>query len=384
VLSSAHPDVEILKPGAAFPDIAAGDSADCSADSFVVRIRPDAPPQRLEFCLTVSATPAPAWPDTAFPVLSGDPRLLLVDDDLGEDYEQWYQAACDSNGVLYDTWDVEASGPPPADTLRHYPVVFWFTGDDSTTTLTGAERGPLAAFLDSGGSLMLSGQNVAQDIAPDPFLADYLRAELADPSTARPYLVGIAGDPVSGGDTMVAAGGGGAANGSSLDGVRPVNGGTSGARFRDYPDTTVSCLIRYEGDFRLVYLPVPFEAIDHAVSRYLQKWTLVRRVLEWFGERVPGVAEPPAAAPGPAGPVRVVPNPVRGPALVEYQAPSPGPVELRVYSAAGRLVAREERHAAGPGRVVFRLDAGQLANGVYLFRVATPGGAASGRAVVLR
>ncbi|MFO7676023.1 MAG: S8 family serine peptidase, partial [bacterium] len=93
-LACRDPEVQLLKSTAGFPAIPAGGSGNCSGDSFVVRVPANSPPQMQKFLLTVSAEPDPAYPDTNFTVQSGDPRVLLVDDDLGLDYEKWYRAAC--------------------------------------------------------------------------------------------------------------------------------------------------------------------------------------------------------------------------------------------------------------------------------------------------
>ena len=379
------PEVQVIKGTASFPDIAAGASGNCSADSFVVTLPATVPPEMLDFWLTVQATPEAAWPDTSFKVQAGDPRVLLVDDDLGADYERWYTAALDSNGVLWKRYDVQAGGSPPLDTLDNYPVVFWFTGDDSATTLTGTDMTNLGSYLDDGGKLMISGQNIAQQLQGQAFLADYLHASFVDASTRMPYMVGYAGDPITDGDTMVSGGGGGANNGSSLDGVRPANGGIGGAYFRDYADTTVRCVVRYSTDaYQVVFFSVPFEALDHSTTRYLQKWTLVERILGWFGERLPGVAELPRLA-GPRPYVlSISPSPFSTRARVDFIAPVSGPVELRTYSTAGRLVDNQTRTVTLGERAWFELDGARLSNGVYLVQLVTPDGVFAQKTAVLR
>ncbi len=384
-LACGQPGVELLKPEASFPDIAAGSSGNCSADSFVVSVSDTTPPQHLLFSLTVTASPEPAFPDTEFQVVCGEPRILIVDDDNGADYEKWYAAAFDSSGVLYHLYSIRASGSPTAETLRHYPVVVWFCGDDSVTTLTAADRTALAEFLDAGGNLLISGQSIAQNLKSESFLADYLRAQLADSSTGKPYLPGIPEDPITRGDTMVTGGGGGANNGRSLDGIRPANHGIGCSRFRDYPDTTVMSAIRYAGTYRLVFFSIPFEAIDHAVSRYVQKWTLVRRILEWFGERLPGVVEaPPPIRDGRPYALRITPNPFTQNAEVEFIAPTTGIAELRTYSISGRLVEKQQQPVRLGGRTRFLLGTPPLAPGVYLVQLVTADGAFRHKAVVVR
>ncbi|MFO7638187.1 MAG: S8 family serine peptidase [bacterium] len=390
-LSTSVSGIEIIKGTARFPDIPAGGSGHCSADSFVVRVPANVPPQMVKFHLTVSSEPNPAWPDTHFVVQSGDPRVLLVDDDLGRDYEKWYQAACDTNGILYDHWDVQARGAAPGfGDLRQYPVVVWWTGLDSLTTLTAADQAALGQYLNDGKRLILSGQNIAKQLSGESFLRDRLRSEFVTGSTGKPFLPGLATCPIVRGDTMVVGGGGGANNGQSLDGVRAVNGGQGSAYYQDYGDTTVHSMVRYqETDGQaVVFLPVPFEAINHSTARYLQKWTLLRRIFEWFGEAVPGVADESGELPllpdkRPYA-LRVTPSPVTGRAWVEFTAPVSGRVELRAYNLNGRLVQTGGAEVSFGERSRVEFDATGLAAGTYLLQLHTAAGAYAQRATVVR
>jgi hypothetical protein len=388
-LTCSYPDVQIVKDTARFPDIAGGASGSCSADSFVIAVPTSVPPQDLTFNLTVHATPDPTYPGSSFEVQCGEPRVLIVDDDEGSDYEKYFTAACDSNGVLYDVYSVQASGSPSAETLRHYPVVTWFCGNDSINTLTATDQANLTSYLNNAGNLFITGQNIAQDIAGDGFLDEYLHAQLAEDSTGKIYVVGIANDPITGksptaGDTMVLGSAGGANNARSCDGVRPTGGAFGCGYYKDYADTSVQAIIRYAGAYKVVFFACPFEAIDHSASRYLQKWTLVARILRYFGERVPGVAQ---ELPGPdikPYALKVTPNPFRGQALVEFIAPVSGTMELRTYSTDGRLVSSQTRTATIGQRVNFRLDGTKLANGIYLVQLVTPAGVYAQKTAVLK
>jgi len=388
-VTCSYPGVEVVKDTARFPDIAAGSSGNCSADSFVINLPSTVPPQYMTFDLTVHATPEVAYPNSKFEVKSGEPRVLIVDDDEGSDYEKYYTAACDSNGVLYDVYTVMSSGSPSAETLRHYPVVMWFCGNDSVTTLTATDQANLTTYLDNGGNLLISGQNIAQDIAAEGFLEDYLHASLVDDSTGKTFVVGLPGDPITGrsptvGDTMALGGASGANNAKSSDGVKPVGGAFGCGYYKDYPDTSVQAIIRYAGTYKVVFFACPFEAINHSVSRYLQKWTLVARTLKYFGERVPGVAQ---ELPGPdirPYALKVIPNPFRDQAQVEFTAPVSGRMELKAYSTDGRLVSNQTQTATIGQRLSFRLDGTKLANGTYLVQVVTPAGVYAQKTAVLK
>ena len=379
----------ITKSTASFPDIPAGESGDCSADSFVFSIPSSLPPQNLSFHLTAHATPDPAYPNSVFQVRCGEPRLLIVDDDEGADYEKYYTAACDSNFVLYDTYSVQTSGSPSSDTLRHYPAVAWFTGNATTNTLTATDRTNLASYLDNGGNLFIAGQNIAQELSSDPFLANYLHASFVDDSTGEFYIPGVPGDPItsnpSGADTMVLGGAGGAGNSKSADGIRPANGAIGCATYKDYADTTVKSVVRYSGAYKLVYFSCAFEAIDHAPSRYLQRWTLMRRTLTFFGENMPSdIVEETREPDVKPYTIRVSPSPFGRVALVEFIAPVSGRMELRTYSTDGRMVVSEDQAASIGQHVSFRLDGTKLANGIYLVQVKTPVGIYAQKTAVLK
>jgi len=388
-LTCSDTNVQITKDTARFPNIAAGDSGNCSADSFIIHVPASIPPQNLTFRLTTHATPEPAYPLTYVQVKCGEPHVLIVDDDEGADYQKYYTAACDSNYVLYDLYSVQTSGSPSSDTLRHYPVVVWFTGDAKTNTLTATDRTNLATYLNNGGHLFISGQNIAHDIASDSFLGTYLHAQFVDDSTGKVYMIGVPGDPITsntgGADTMVLGGANGANNATSSDGIRPLGGAVGCATYKDYADTTVKSTIRYSGAYKVVFFSCAFEAIDHSVSRYLQKWTLMRRILTYFGEGIP-----PAVAQELREPdvkpyaLKVSPSPFRRQATVEFIAPVSGPMELRIFSIDGRLVASQTQKAVMCQKMSFKLDGTKLANGTYLVQVRTPVGLYAQKIAVLK
>jgi hypothetical protein len=309
--------------------------------------------------------------------------VLVVDDDRGAGYESYYTAACDSVGVLHALWESATQGSVPAETLVEYPVVVWFCGDDSTTTLAPEERSALVTYFRDGGRLLLSGQGIARDLdnRQSPFLADYLHAEFVADSTGQQFLQGLDGDPITGGEFVVAGGSGGANNGWSLDGVRPITGAQTCARYLSYPDTTVAGIMRYQGTYQLVFMSVPFEAVDHSTSRYLQRWTLLARVLSWFGERLPGVEDAqPAAEAGPSR-LMVAPTVARSLSDVRVTAPLNGPAEVAVVSADGRVLLRFTADVLA-GRQL-GLTAEGPGSGVYFVTVSGPGWRLTQRVTVI-
>lgn len=336
-LSCYDPDVNIAQGSVNYPDIPAGSIGDNSSDPFKFSVDPATQPHRAYFDLHVSADPGGYSMDYRFWIMLGRPEVLLVDDDNGTVYETFFEPVLDSLSVAYDKWDVHYDAGSPALSLYH--CIIWFTGDDSVATLTPQDQTDLAAFLDDGGGLILTGQSVGEDISGAPFYSDYLHAGLVSPVTNDHLLDGETGDPIGGGISLITAGSGGAGNQTSQDVIEPVGGFTI---FSYSPDSAAA--IRYDsGTYRVVYYAFGLEGLNK-ISIYSGRDTVLARSLEWVGCPIPvGLEE------GPANQVRLTdcialscsPNPFRG--LVGINAVPSGHVSevtISVYDIAGRLVSR--------------------------------------------
>ncbi len=80
----------------------------------------------------------------------------------------------------------------------------------------------------------------------------------------------------------------------------------------------------------------------------------------------------------------VSPNPVDGSSRVYLDLARPGPVELTVYDAAGRLLRRSVSRSLPEGQHALELDAGGFPAGVYFFRASTAGGTGYGKFILIR
>ena len=109
--------------------------------------------------------------------------VLFVDDDNGfnnradiggsPDVDHVYIADLDALGIEYDLSRVmgEMSDGPDLSTLQKHEVVIWATGESGNgisatpATLTLTDQANIAAYLEGGGTLFLSGQEVLFDIS---------------------------------------------------------------------------------------------------------------------------------------------------------------------------------------------------------------------------
>ena len=100
-------------------------------------------------------------------VVIGKRAILLVDDDDGyHNVEQFYFTALNSLNVPYLVWDHSRLGTPPAQTMAHFPTVIW-SCEWAFPSLTADDRIALQYYLNQGGNLFISGQDIGWDLA-DP------------------------------------------------------------------------------------------------------------------------------------------------------------------------------------------------------------------------
>jgi hypothetical protein len=387
-LTCQDPNIIITKNTATFPNINAGVSQSCSADSFVFQVAANAIPHRVRFIVNIIASPPSLHTTDTVYVNVCFPRILLVDDDAGADYERWYKESIDSLKTLYRIWTVVTDGSPTQDTLLNYPVVVWFTGFDSLNTLTSTDQTNLTGYLNQGHNLFICGQNIGQNIETTPFYSNYLHAQYAVSNTGIVFMVGVPGDPIGGvyGDTIVTGGSGGAANAWSNDGIRPIGGAYGCFRYRNYSDTTVYGAIRYSGSYKVVYFGLPFEAIDHTPGRYIQKWEIMRRILNFFSEPLPGIEqEQPSIVNNYLKPsLNLSPNPFSSKTRIKFSQPVIGNAQVHIYNINGELV----KSIATNSSIVLWDGTDQsgrkLVNGVYFCELKTTNGSVTTKAIVLQ
>lgn len=351
-VSSLEPAIRFIDSTALFPNVTSVDTVE-NRDAIVFEVL-DMSPAWVTFTITyISATPSP-YPesDTLSPFLVDFP-LLLVDDDKGALYEVDYINALNTLGIVYEYWTIELSGNPAGKLLSH-PLVVWFTGDDSVTTLTTDERTSLAGYLDQGGKLFLTGQNIAQDIAGEAFLGDYLKSSFVSPSLSGNFVIGRDGDEVGDGLNILTG-----LNQDSRDVITPLPGADTVLLY----DATSCAGIKYrDGERAVVFFSFGLEGvIDHVM--YSSTADIMERVISWLDPTI-GVEEDVEAGLVPAR-LDLYPNPASSVITFAFSAGAT-PSLVKIYDIAGReidsFIARYER---------FEYNIRALSPGIYFYRATT-------------
>jgi subtilisin family serine protease len=263
-------------------------------------------------CSSTTPTPTPGPSPTPTtepptPTPSPVPPILLVDDDTGDSYQSYYTAALTALGKSYDVWTVATQGSPSASTLQQYDIVIWFTGDDWTTTLTSTDQSNLATYLNAGGNLFATGQDIGYDIRTASFYGNYLHASYIRDDT---NTYGLTGYDIMNGVNINISGTGGANNQSYPS---EIGLGSGAVGLYDYSGSYTWGGLRWEGGYKVVYFSFGFEAINTSSSRN----SVMSAVLTWLeGGTVPTpTPEPPTPTPTPEPPT---PTPTPGPGTVFF------------------------------------------------------------------
>jgi subtilisin family serine protease len=250
------------------------------------------------FDFTVDNTALPHWAmftvdisadaqnrtDTFYVQIEKSP-ILLVDDDTGAlNVDTCYSKSISQLGYFYDHYDHSQKGAPDTALLNSYNTVIWLC-EWAFPSLDSMDRAALRSYLDKGGNLYLSGQDIGWDLA-DPtgaqysseaeaFYQDYLHATYGGDHSGVSSVVGTASDPIG--------------DGLAFSILQPYIGAS---QYYDYfsPRAGADVIleysgfssgqagIKYSGAHKVVYTGFGFEAITSGSVRD----TVMDRIIKWF------------------------------------------------------------------------------------------------------
>ncbi len=291
--------------------------------------------------------------------------VLLVDDDGGSIYEQYYSLPLAQAGYDAFYWEISQDGIPLGE-LSLFPALIWFTGNEVDSALTAQEQASLSQYLEAGGSLLMSGQNIAQGLTGEPFLSDYLGCSLVGPNSGQMQVFGMEGDPVTSGQSLLFAGAGGAGNQNSTDMIEAV---LPAELAMYYPGgmQPVAAVHRDE-PYKLLFLAFGLEGAS-GLGGSSSREEFLQAVLQWF--------EIPAATPQlqtntPANYslMQLFPNPFNAGVQIIFALPQPIEASISIYNILGEQVSSRQLGLLPAGRLNLHYSfGGELSSGTYFFRL---------------
>ncbi len=211
------------------------------------------------------------------------PNILLVADEPGySSYSTGFIAQeLDDLGYDYTLWDTGQSGSPSYGVLSSYPIVIWNTGPDwSSNTLTSKDQTNLENYMDSGGRLILMGQDIIWGIGLAQIFTKYFHISSVSQdaitgSTTTVY--GVSGNPITGNYT----------SGLSLDSTyylyidELTTDGSSEVSnlFMDTNSKPIGVMVD-NTTYRGIFMAFPYECL--AVDEYPAAKNITYNMLKWI------------------------------------------------------------------------------------------------------
>ncbi|HEY3296268.1 MAG TPA: S8 family serine peptidase [bacterium] len=387
VVSTDDPALQLSNASFTISSLAPGATADNAGSP--VQITAGAIPNAYWSTLTATITADGGFiAHRTFTIRVGRPQVLVVADDDDDLYQNYFMTALTTPDYYYnyDAWNVRTDGDPTLANIAEYGVIIWVCGNENTSTLTADNQTMLSQWLDSGSKrLLLAGQGIDQDISGTNFYSNYLHAQTASALGGR-NLVGISGDPISEGTTLLLIGGGCGGNGNIHPSrITPVNGGEAIYNYGTAANPDGIGAVRFANDtYKVAYFAFAIEAACGATNTTHYS-TVLHHVMEWFGATATG-AEPRQTSTLPAGFALHAnyPNPFNPTTTLAFDLPRTSKVTLTIFDMLGRQVAVLANGPMPAGSHNVSFDGSDLASGTYLAHLQADGFSATQKMLLLK
>jgi len=233
--------------------------------------------------------------DTTIDLVTQPSHVMVVNNDTLERYADYYTSTLDTLGVTWCQWRRPSGGLLPYTQLNRLRsnTVIWYSGNTNTGTVSAQDRDSLAAYVQTGTNLFITGQNIAEELHGSAFLESICGCRFDSSGWSSVFAFGNRPDSLG---TFVpgtaTAGIGSAGNQTSRDVISPV-GNSSG--FLVYDSVTVrdaATRRQVPSGGKVVFMGFGFEAVTRPQGRptYFSRVQMMDLILNWFG--VPtGIAE---------------------------------------------------------------------------------------------
>jgi len=340
-------------------------------------------PTNAKFDLTITTTSPPDTFLTTFYKYVGGVEVLLVDDDGGSSLgnpmnrESYYKSALDSLDIPYDYWDATHTSLPDTTSMYSHQYVIWFTGDNRPDVLNAARVTLLRNFLNRGGCLLLTGQNIAEQLstsADSTFLRDYLKASFVD-NCSPSRISGTPLEPIGMGDSLWVYTYDGASNQASADILDVLPGANRPFNYESPFAGAAATAFASPAGYRVVFCGFGLEAVVNTKTGFAKRQTVIQRALDFLSSSqatsidddysdlpLPSTFELSQNFPNPFNPVTMIRYEIRPKANGER-------FSLDVFNIIGQRVATLASGMARTGNYTTEFDATAEPSGIYLYRL---------------
>ena len=196
-------------------------------------------------------------------VKNSSSMILLVNDGS---YFEWYVSALEAvgykEGVDFDTIDSDLISN--AEYLLQYDIVIWACGGYGYPD--SSEQSILSSYLDSGGSLIIAGQDIGYSMGNNDFFNNYLHAYYVADDANADDVYGESGTFMEGMNVSL-YGSESANNNNFPDVIQPLGDAFTIMRYSGDSYDGYPAAIAYHGNYDLVYFSFPVESVNGNSTR---------------------------------------------------------------------------------------------------------------------
>ena len=259
--------------------------------------------------------------------------------------------------------------------LTNYDAVFWNLGDESTAdeTFNEVEQNFVKSYLQQGGSLFISGSEIAWDLdnlgstTDRNFIRNYLKVSYAQDDAGSYEVHGQTNTVFENLALNYDNGNYGVYEENYPDAFSTTGGGAVALRYGNNLIAAVHFSGMVPGGSELAHvfmMGFPFETIYDD----WQKISLAGMVLSDFGFNVQLSGQEPIT-PIQFSLLRNYPNPFNNSTTFQFTIPSSGNVKINVYNLLGQVVAIPLNEIRGPGLNTAYFSGNALASGMYIYGI---------------
>ncbi|MEO0240343.1 MAG: T9SS type A sorting domain-containing protein [candidate division WOR-3 bacterium] len=224
--------------------------------------------------------------DTFIYVNTAPSQLLVINRDSLGKYNEYYKEVLDSLNLRYCIWVVRDSGIFNFSKINEFEnrLILWFTGDSKINTVSTNEQESLKLFLQEGGKLLITGQNIGEDIGNTSFYTNYLHAIFVAPTHIGSLVFPINSDSLGSNFKKISTIG--AANNQNSKDI--ILNDSYSHLFLTYDTLNIKGAGIWYNDinfgYKIIYFPFGLEAVKNVYNpSYSSRYDIIRKCLEWLG-----------------------------------------------------------------------------------------------------
>ena len=342
-----------------------------SIQAFEFNISDTLSPGSVSFDVSFVSDEGPEPDHQQFTLLLGLPQVAVIDDDgamTGNlDYLNYYADALEAIELVHVVWDVAEQGLPDLDWLETYPAAIWYSGDNPAP-LNVNSMSLISDYLDGGGNLLLTGQNMATgDANVASFLSAYFALEMNESTISTPNVYG---DPnhefFDINDRFAIASDDGAHNQYSSDSFTILEAGASIFMYPFLGGASAGVSVKNQ-TYSAIVLGFGLEALTQFGSEGGNaRGELINRLLLWLNTPATSLVENLLMVPETHGISSAYPNPFNPQINIDIHLHDGLRGELQIIDLRGAIV---ESLAIHQSSLVAWQPENRIAGGVYFIRL---------------